>query len=217
MEKQVSKNHYNFFSYLHKQRWASIWHQIDEILKLSPDLVLEIGPGPGIFKALAQALGVGIETLDLDPDLNPDHIGSVLNMPFNDESFDVVCAFQMLEHLPYEKSVRAFAEMARVSKHNIVISLPDAAIRYSYSAQIPRIGMVNFSLPKPRLSIPPHQFDGEHYWEINKSGFPLHKVISDLKLAGKVDLMKTYRVPEYQYHRFFVFGKDSEIVGSCAR
>lgn len=213
MQKQVSKQHYDFARYVHKQRWSSFWHQINEILQLSPDRVLEVGPGPGIFKALAQAIGVGIETLDLDPDLKPDHVGSVLDMPFHDESFDVVCAFQMLEHLPYEMSIRAFAEMARVSKKNIVISLPDSAIRYSFSAQLPRIGILNFSTPKPRLSIPNHTFDGEHYWEINKAGFPLRKIINDFKAVAQVDLIKTYRVPEYQYHRFFVFRKNSQVVG----
>ncbi len=61
-------------------------------------------------------IGVKIETLDIDLVLNPDYVASVFEMPFNDAQIDVVCAFQMLEHLPYEKSLLAFKEMSRVAK-----------------------------------------------------------------------------------------------------
>lgn len=125
-EKQEDKSHYTFSNYIAKSRWNSFWHQIDEIQKLAPETVLELGPGPGIFKAIATHLGIKVETLDIDPELKPDHVASVTEMPFPDGSYDVVCAFQMLEHLPYNVSLKAFREMVRVSKHYVVISLPDA-------------------------------------------------------------------------------------------
>jgi len=49
-----------------------------------------------------------------------------------DKSLDVVCAFQMLEHVPYEKSLAIFAEMAHVARKGAVISLPDAARCWPY-------------------------------------------------------------------------------------
>jgi protein-L-isoaspartate O-methyltransferase len=79
MKKQVDKSHYEFGKYVPKPRWASMWHQLDEVIKLNPERVLEIGPGPGLFKALAGAMGIHVETLDLDPDLKPDHAASVLD------------------------------------------------------------------------------------------------------------------------------------------
>ena len=217
MQKQVDKSHYEFTQYLDKRRWMSVWHQLDEVIKLDPERVLEVGPGPGLFKAAARALGIHVETLDQDPELRPDHLASVIEMPFEDDSFDVVCAFQMLEHLPFEKSLEAFKEMVRVAAKAVVISLPDAAPRWPYSVYFPKVGVLQFSIPKPRFRAPTHEFDGEHYWEINKQGYPVAKIIQAFAGAAPVSLLRTFRAPDNLYHRFFVFtqmcqvekGKDS--------
>lgn len=71
--KQVNQEHYEFKKYVTKLRWISMWHQLDELMRLRPERVLEIGPGPGLLKATAAQFGVSVETLDLDADLNPDH------------------------------------------------------------------------------------------------------------------------------------------------
>lgn len=207
MKKQVHKSHYAFGKYVQKRRWSSMWHQLDEVIKLAPDDVLEVGPGPGIFKANATTLGFNVETVDIDPELTPDYVTSVFDMPFDDGSYDVVCAFQMLEHLPWEDSKRAFKEMVRVARKGLVISLPDAAVRWPISIHIPRIGPVKFSMPKPRIRAQEHEFDGEHYWEINKHGYPLNRVETEFFGVPGVQIEKTYRVHENPYHRFFVLGK----------
>jgi predicted SAM-dependent methyltransferase len=205
--KQVDKQHYDFLRYVSKARWNSVWHQIDEVLKLKPDRVLEIGPGPGIFRKMMQLSDVRVETLDLDPELGPDHIGSATAIPLADSSFDVVCAFQMLEHLPYDRSLEAFSEMARVSARHIVISLPDAKPVWRYSLYVPKIGPLNWLLPRPFSEPKPHTFDGEHYWELNKLGSSVERVLNDFEKIAR--LTKTYRVFENPYHRFFIFQKNS--------
>jgi SAM-dependent methyltransferase len=205
MQKQVDKSHYAFSKYITKQRWASMWHQLDEVLKLEPKRVLEVGPGPGVFKAMATLFGVHVETLDIDPELKPDHVASVFDMPFEDSSFDVVCAFQMLEHLPFDQSLQAFREMSRVASRAIVMSLPDADTRWPMSIYLPKVGPVAFSVPRPRLRRPKHVFDGEHHWEIGKAGCPLKQVVAALAGNGIVKLDYTFRVHEHPYHRFFVF------------
>lgn len=207
MKKQVEESHYAFDKYVSKRRWASMWHQLDEVTRLNPKKVLEIGPGPGLFKATAQALGLHVETLDIDPELNPDHVASVFEMPFGNSSYDVVCAFQMLEHLPWDDSKRAFREMARVATVGLVISLPDAATRWPISVHVPKIGKVNMLIPKPSIGPRDHEFDGQHYWEINKAGYPLRKIQNELFSFPGLSLEKSYRVPENPYHRFFVLSK----------
>lgn len=203
--KQVEKEHYDFSRYINKRRWASMWHQLDEVLAFEPETVLEIGPGPGVFQASATRFGPRVVTLDLDPDLKPDYIAPADAMPFEDNSFDVVCAFQMLEHVPYEQSLAIFTEMARVARKGLVISLPDAATRWPVALHIPRIGMKWLYVPKPRLRAPKHRFNGEHYWEINKAHYSLSKVLEDLQATAGVELRKTYRVNENPYHRFLVY------------
>lgn len=204
--KQVDKTHYEFLRYISKKRWNSIWHQLDEVIRLRPKNVLEIGPGLGIFKQTATLFGLQVETLDLDPNLQPDHVGEATNLLFADDTYDVVCAFQMLEHLPYESSLQAFQEMARVARRYVVISLPDAkpAWRFRFDS----LKFISFTLliPHPFIKRPKHVFDGEHFWEINKNGYNLTRVVSDLCQTCR--LIKTYRVLENPYHRFFVFEND---------
>jgi SAM-dependent methyltransferase len=202
-EKQVDKSHYDFARYMTKERWCSVWHQLDEIQKLDPASVLEVGPGPGLLKMAAACFGRRIETLDLDPELKPDHVGSITAMPFADGAYDVVCAFQVLEHFPYETSLDAFAEIARVANRHILISLPDAQSVWRYQFHLPKIGSLDFLVTRPRFALPIHLPDREHYWEINKRGYPLSRIIADL--SRHMLLVKTYRVPENPYHRFFQF------------
>ena len=202
-EKQIDKSLYEFSKYMSKERWCSLWHQLVEIQKLNPRRVLENAPGPGLFKILGGRSGINVETLDFDPDLEPDHVGTVTALPFENATYDVVCAFQMLEHLPYDDSLVAFQEMVRVSGGHVVISLPDAQAVWRYRIHIPRFGIHDFLIPRPKLSLPVHSFDGEHYWELNKRGYSLKRVISDFSKFSC--LVETYRVIENPSHRFFIF------------
>ncbi len=201
--KQVDKSHYAFENYMPIQRWCSVWHQFDEINKLKPEYILEVGAGLGLLKNISKLFGFTIETLDIDPELNPDHVGSATNMPFSDFTYDVVCAFQMLEHLPYESSLQAFNEMVRVSRRNIVISLPDVKTGWQFQFHFSKLGGYGVSVSNPFFIPQEHKFDGEHYWEISKRGYKLDKVVSDLSVYAH--LLRTYRVREMPFHRFFIF------------
>lgn len=203
---QVDAAHYDFARYMSRGRWASLWHQLDAVVGLAPARVLEIGPGPGVFKRVAGQFGVPVETVDLDPALQPDHLASATALPFGDGAYDLVCAFQMLEHLPYEQSLAAFGEMLRVARRHVVISLPDARTAWRFAFHLPRRGTVELLLPRPRLRPREHVFDGEHHWEINTRSHPLARVQADL-VARCPGLRRTWRVPELPYHRFFVFEK----------
>jgi predicted SAM-dependent methyltransferase len=204
-KKQVDVSHYNFDQYFNIERWSSIWHQLDQAIKIKPTSVLEIGQGLGIFKNMGNLFGLNVETLDLDPDLKPDYVGSVTEMPFEDNKYDLVCAFQVLEHLPYEDAIIAFNEMLRVSRVKVLISLPDSKVLWRYHFYIPMFGPVDFFLPRFTLRKTKHEFDGQHYWEINKKGFELKKIIADLTINA--NLISTYRIVENKYHRFFLLEK----------
>jgi ubiquinone/menaquinone biosynthesis C-methylase UbiE len=204
-QKQVEKTHYNFLSYMDKGRWMSVWHQLNEVIKLEPEKVLEVGPGLGLFKNVASNFGIHVETIDLDRELNPDYVGSATSLPFDNASFDVTCAFQMLEHLPYSDSLKAFRELVRVSKKSVIISLPDAQSVFRYQVWIPKLAAFDRLIPVLRSKPKEHVFDGEHYWEINKIDYMLDRIICDFSKICRLE--KTYRVVENPYHRFFVFGK----------
>ena len=99
--------------------------------------VLEIGKGPGIFSDIVTKIDIDIKTLDIDSNTNPDFIGSVLDLPFEDNSYDIGYACQVLEHIPFEDFEKAISEISRVSKVGSIISLPDNRISAIFSDAFP--------------------------------------------------------------------------------
>lgn len=168
MKSQVDPEHYKRKEYDSKERFCSYWHQIQEILNLNPQKTLEIGIGSGFVCEYLRKKGLKIITLDIDKRLNPDMEGSVLKMPFNDASFDVVACYEVLEHMPYEDFNKALSEIFRVSKKYAVLSLPDIQRHYYFHVTIPKFRGIKRLFTLPRREKPIHKFDGEHYWEIGK-------------------------------------------------
>lgn len=217
MEKQVEVEHYRFGSYMELPRWGSFWHQLNEVAALDAKTVLEIGPGPGYFKAVAERMGIEVETADLDPNLKPDYVASVTELPIPNKKYDVSCAFQVLEHLPFDAALTALDELARVTRNHVVISLPDSRRTWRYMLHLPKIGERRVLIKRPQIKVPSHSFDGQHYWEINKRGYELEKVTSSFLKSGKLRLERTFRPYENAYHRFFIFSVAAPTVENAAQ
>lgn len=203
---QVNPDHYFNETYERKERFISYWHQIDEITKLYPKKILEIGIGNGFISKYLTGKNFNIITMDIDKKLNPVITGSVSNLPFKDNSFDVIVCCEVLEHLKYENFQKSILEIARVSSAYIILSVPDVDVVCRFSVQIPVIGGLKLLIPIPIIIKPFHKFDGEHYWEIGKRGYPIKRIIKDIQRTG-LYVEKTYRVFEYPYHRFFLLKK----------
>ena len=138
MEKQVEKKHYNFHKYCDEERFVSYWHQLKEILKVGPHSVLEIGVGDRVLESyIKNNTSIKYNSADIADDLFPDAIANVTKLPFADDSFDTVCAFEVLEHLPFEKFIVALKEMRRVAVENVIISLPHWGRHFSFQIRLP--------------------------------------------------------------------------------
>ncbi len=201
MEQQVDKSHYDFNRYCYPDRWASYYYQIRESLALHPKNILEVGVGDGVFRDYVRAHSdVEYKNIDIAADLHPDILGSVEHIPLGDNSYDLVCAFEILEHLPFEKFEIAVGEMARVAQKNVLISLPHFGPPVKFNVKIPFLPEIKFAfkIPFPKK----HIFNGEHYWEIGKRGFPTKRIEEVLAKFGKVK--KDFVPYENQYHHFFV-------------
>lgn len=199
---KVKEGHYLSDSYDSKGRFASYWHQINEILILQPTSVLEVGVGNGFLSEYLRKRGVTLTTVDFDERLKPDVVGSVLNLPFEDQEFDVVVCYQVLEHIPYNDLTIALGELRRASKRKVIISLPDVTPKATLHLRLPMICNRGIVLSLP-LEIHQHVFDGQHYWEIGKKNSPLRIIAETIRKAG-FTIERTYRVYEFPYHRFFV-------------
>ena len=199
------KRGYSTF-YDSKKRFASYWHQIDEVRKITPDSVLEIGAGSGFVRDYLKKY-VNITSFDLSAELDPDCCGSVTHLPFRDETFEAVLCCQVLEHLPFDDFVTSLRELARVSSKKVVLSLPDK--RKHYTIQLPGIGKKIFSNPFHRHCH--HEFDGQHYWEVNAIGTELEKVLSAIREAG-FRMERNYQVQENYKHRFFILSPGTPVL-----
>ena len=196
---------FDFTRYVSKARWISFYHQVHEIITAEPDSVLEVGIGPGITKSILKNIGkFTYVSLDNNAELKPDHIGSILDMPFQNKQYDVVGCFEVLEHLPYDNFEKALSELLRVAKKAVIISLPNA--ERTINIHIPRIcnhRIFKWPFTPERI----HTFNGVHYWEINKKGYGFNIIIEKIKCICKeynYVLTKEYRVWENPYHHFFV-------------
>ncbi len=199
----TSKEKYSFSKYDHKNRWISYWHQIDEVLGLSPQSVLEIGVGGKVVSNYLKDRGVKVVTLDIDDNLKPDVTSALTKMPFDGDAFYVILCAEALEHLPFEKFEEGLKELKRVSKKNIVLSLPHFGHSMKLGFKIPLIKERKLAV---RLAFPiKHEFNGEHYWEIGKRGYSPKKIRDIIRKYFKI--RKEFIPFENQYHHFFVLEK----------
>lgn len=205
MKPQVQKDHYFNTRYISKRRMISYSDQLENIMNQSPENVLEIGIGPGVVRYFLNKFDVDITTVDIDKELDPDCVVSICDLPFKYNSFDVVAAFEVLEHIPFEHFNTALGELHRVTRDKCILSLPDAEknIPFVFPVYDPqyKIRLYRKLLPIPIMR-KEHVFDGEHYWEINKRGYELDKIKN--AISNHFNIIETYKTFSNPYHRFFV-------------
>lgn len=198
---QVDKSHYQFGKYSFDGRFVSYYWQLKEVLALEPSSVIEVGVGDRVFgNFIKNNTNVSYTSVDVAEDLKPDVVGSILNLPFGDKSFDVVCAFEVLEHLPFEQFDVAITELSRVARTHVVISIPHFGPMLSFSLKIPFLSEIRIAwkIPFPKKNV----FNGEHYWELGKIGYPAQRVRKVLQKQG--DILREFVPFGNSYHHFFV-------------
>lgn len=206
MDKQVDKKHYSFHKYCEEERFASYWHQLYEILKTEPLSVLEIGVGGKVVESyLENNTDIKYTGVDIANDLYPNIVADVTKLPFAGGSFDTVCAFEVLEHLPFDRFIIAMQEMKRVARKNIIISLPHWGRHLSIEIRLPYFKKIRW---QHKFNFWPirHVFGGEHYWEIGKRGYGLKNIKKIIFAAGLV-VSEDYIAFNSPYHHFFVLKK----------
>lgn len=204
MAQQVTKDAYRFERYTGLDRWLSYYCQLREILALKPASLLEIGVGDGVVRQYLKAhTPIAYTSLDIADDLGADVSGDVRALPFADASFDAVCAFEVLEHLPFEDFEKALDELARVARRYVIVSLPHFGPPVKLLLKLPFMPELRlaFKIPYPKK----HVFNGQHYWEIGKRGYPASRIRAALARRGT--LLKEFVPFENQYHHFFVLEK----------
>lgn len=198
----VDPAHYDVGAYDTLERWISYWYQIRMIDALHPKSVLHIGVGNGTVPwALRTQLGMDVTTSDYDARLHPDVTADVraLGDHFAPRSFDLACAFQVLEHLPFADFEGALRQLVRVARRHVVFSIPNngktLALRLDVGGRKLALGT---KIPLNRN----WTFDGQHHWEVGTRGHSARAVRALIGSVAKIESEVVY--PDYPYHRAFV-------------
>lgn len=88
--------------------------------------VLDVGGGPGILRRFVPDLRVTlVDVVDGEP--GDRVLGDGSRLPFRDDAFDAVAAFDTLEHVPPERRDAFLAECRRVARSWVLLAGPYAA------------------------------------------------------------------------------------------
>ena len=199
--KQVDKKAYDFFRYCGLDRWASYHYQLTEIFSTKPRSVLEVGIGDRVVSSyITRNSEIPCTTMDIVDDVGADVTGSITALPFQNKSFDVVCAFEVLEHLPFNTLDTSLSELSRVASKKVIISVPHFGPPLKLLLKLPLLPEVKLAIKVP---LPIHHiFNGQHYFELGKRGYSAR--IFREHLLKQFTIEKEYVPFENQYHHFFV-------------
>ncbi len=108
---------------------------LEEAKQLKPQSVLDVGCGEGFTLTQFYENKIGSKLTGIDsseiavelghkthPNLKLD-TGSIYNIPYKQNCFDLVVCTEVLEHLEHPE--KALAELERVSRRNCIISVPN--------------------------------------------------------------------------------------------
>jgi ubiquinone/menaquinone biosynthesis C-methylase UbiE len=200
---QVGKGHYEGHAYRSDERWMSYFHQLTLVGRTGAREVLEVGVGSGVLARELRQRGVDVKTLDVAADLKPDILGSVTDIPLPSGSVDAAVACEVLEHIEFSDVPKALAELARVARTHVVVSLPHPGWVASLIFKVPllRRHEVFFQIP---FFWRRHIFNGEHYWELGTKGYPVGRFVALARDAG-LRLVAYEKFADDPAHRFFLF------------
>ncbi len=200
---QVEPEHYGR-SYFDIPRMIGYLYQADAVHRCGGHKVLEIGVGTGLTSYMLRLWGYDLQTLDLDGRLGPTCVGDATRMPFQDDAFDTVLIAEMLEHLPFEEFVPALRELRRVSRKHVVVTLPAPLVGASLGINICGIYPKFLSFGARQWTRP--VFDGQHYWELGRRGYPKRRIQQAMRDAG-FEIINEFRQPFSLYCHFFILRK----------
>lgn len=199
---------YYFLHCNNLENFVSYYTQLKEIYALKPFTVLEVGIGNGLVYSMLNRIGIITQSVDINGSLYPDWTGDIRNLfMFGDNRFDVVCAFEVLEHIPFSDFEHALEELKRVCKRHVLISVPIAKKGIEFYLKVPKFKPFYLYIDNPIRFKQKEVKDNTsaHYWEVNKKGYSKLKLINIISKHFKI--LKCYRPTLNKYHLFFVLEK----------
>jgi hypothetical protein len=178
---QVKAGHYRP-GYDDWDKWTNYWWQIRSVIDCKAQKVLEIGVGSQVVNDYLKRAGLNVYSLDIDPALNPDYLGSATAIPLPDGSQDAILCCEVLEHMPWEQSVQTIRELHRVTNRWAFVTVPHFALSFALMLRMPYFHFREFRFRLPLFKeLRP---GGEHYWEIGRKGYTTRRLEREFRATG---------------------------------
>lgn len=121
---------------------------IDEVLSNIGKFknILEVGAGDGrLIGNISKEFDVRCNSIDINPELSKyvkknfpkvkTNVGEIINLPFKDNTFDLVFTYQVLQHVSPDEIERAINELQRVCKKELWMCEGIGRIDYEHGAK----------------------------------------------------------------------------------
>ncbi|MEM2211638.1 MAG: class I SAM-dependent methyltransferase [Nitrososphaerales archaeon] len=191
-------------------QFISYFYQTKLIINLNVKKILEVGIGNKTASNYLKQRGLNVTTCDIDKRKEPDCVADIRQLPFKDNSFDAIMAYEVLEHLPWDNIDQVLEELKRVTKRYVVISIPYSSHHFEFIFKFPLMRKLikrDFIDIFFRIPFPVRDIRGEYYhcWEIGRKSYPMQKFRKLLK--KKFRIIGEVRPLLHSYHHFFILEK----------
>lgn len=157
---------------------------------------LEIGVGSGFTANYLRSKGVGVTTMDIDRDKEPDIVANVVEHEFEDP-YDHVLAFEVFEHIPFEQFRTILNRLAAgACRDYLFLSIPrNRRVWFRCELTLPRLGTQSMRIAAPRRRV----MNEHHFWEVDHAGISQDRVEGMFAEAG----FSTARTSEAFFRLFY--------------
>ncbi len=138
--------------------------------------ILDAGCGEGVLVEEYLAKGYTVQGIDLNYESGIVRRGDILNMPFEDKSFDVVLLLDVFEHLAFIDQLKALKEIQRVLSGGgyLLASIPNLA---HLNSRVMFFMRGNFQRTDCEENHPGERPIRENIELLRESGFSIEKII----------------------------------------
>lgn len=173
-------------SWIHKleteDHWRLYWHQhrLMEGRIRPGQSVLEIGIGSSFTANYLRSRGVHVTTVDIDPEKKPDIVTNIISFEFN-KIHDHILAFQVFEHIPFEKFVEVAKKISSACSGYFFMSIPRCEqVILNLEYKIPKLGCGKIELTKKRKKIT----EQHHFWEVDHGDVTFKRIKNIMSKYG---------------------------------
>ena len=161
-----------------RQHFSWYWRQAKMVYDFcqKEESLLELGKGTGCLSDILRGKGWNIRTLDIDEDKKPDFCCDAYSFDYLSVSPDVLLAFEIFEHLPFETFVKVISKISVSGVRKIIFSVPWCERQlFGLSLKFPYFTRWDFYVPLNGRKI----LEPNHFWELStRDQGPLKKLNS---------------------------------------